>query len=339
MITQEQNNVMKKILLISMLYFIICSNSMAQLLPEFIDKGGKIRIYLANSVIGKGIDTTLLSADKIKPALHYITLLNDKYELVSDSLVNDAANKLNSPTAFDIAKEVLADRIFIVKLEQLVNVIRVEIISANYPDTHNARTSEGIAVLHLFKKTDGMPYFDPTILAATQRAFAGIEGDSSMFLKCEEPYNIKPASNIVIAGIEFVNDEKYTNWEVFNNPLIKSFEYSEIIYEAICKIKNYVVFDMESRDALYALFNLFLIENNVMPSYNELAALRRFNVECYITGKIERKINGVDITLKINENTQTSNKIIKSVDREVLENDITKIKNVIKELAKELLAE
>jgi hypothetical protein len=264
-------------------------------------------------------------------------LLNDKYELVSDSLVDAAINKLNSPNAFDIAKEVLADKIFIIKLEQLVNVIRVEIISANYPDTHNARTTEGIAVLHLFKKTDGIPYFDPTILTAMQRAFAASEGDSLMFIKCEEPYNIKPVPNIVVAGIEFVNNENYAKWEIFNNPLINSFEYSEIIYEAICKIKNYVVFDIESRDALYAIFNLFLIENNVAPSYNELAALRRFNINYYITGKIERNVNGVNIILTIKENKASSNEIIKSVRKEVYENDINKIRNVIRELARELV--
>ena len=343
----------KRILLLLTIYCVFCFDSTAQLLPDFFEKDNKIRIYLANSIVGKGIDTNILNAGKIKPALHYISLLTNRYELVPDSEIEAAFKKLkieniqeegysirdNKMTAFEIAKEVQADRIFIIKLEQLVNAIRVEIISANPIDNNNVNIGEGIAVLKLFKKSDGMPYFDPTILTALQRAFASVENDSLMFINKEEPYNVKPAPSIVIAGIDFVNDENFTNWELFNNPLINSFEYSEVIYEAIYKNKNWVVFDIESRDAIYALFNLFLIENNVPPNYNELAALRKFNIEHYITGKIERTKNGINIILSIKENKTSSNEIIKLVSKEVFENNISKIRKILEDLANELVNE
>jgi len=321
------------------MFFLFCASGFAQLRTEYIEKKNKIRIYLANTVTGQGIDTTILNASKIKPALHLITLLNDKYELVSDSLVQNAIDKLDKPNAFDIAEKVLADRIFVIKLEQLVNAIRVEIISANPHKKDTVKTAEGIAILHLFKKSDGFPYFDPTIMTALQRAFAAVENDSLMFIKNEEPYKVKPAPSIVIAGIEFVNNDNFNNWEMFNNPLINSFEYSNIIYEAVYKCPNYVVFDIDSRDGIYALFNLFLIENHIPPSYNELAALQRFNINYYITGKVERNVNGVTITLMIKENKPTSNKIIKTVSGNIYENNINHIKNTIEKLAKELLYE
>ena len=328
---------MKKILLI--LFFVISANCVAQLKTEFLEKGNKIRIYLANTITGQGIDTTILNANKIKPALHYITLLNDKYEVAPDSLVNAAIKKLDNPTAFDIANEVLADKIFIVKLEQLINVIRVEIISANPMFPKKAQTAEGVAILKLFKKSDGMPYFDPTILMAMQRAFAAIENDNLMFMKNDEPYNIKPAQSTAILGIEFINDDNFVNWDLFNNPLLNSFEFIELIFESIYKNTNWVIFDTDTRDAIYGLNNLFLIENNIAPSYDELAILRQFNIEYYITGKIERTVNGITITLFIKENKLTSNNVIKSVSRNVYENNMDAIKNVIRELAKELVAD
>ncbi|MCL2040167.1 MAG: hypothetical protein FWG85_07035 [Bacteroidetes bacterium] len=327
------NNVI--VLLIS---FLLSASCFSQLRTEYIEKGDKIRIYLANTVTGQGIDTTILNASKIRPALHLITLLNDKYELVSDSLISAAISKLDMPNAFEIADEVLADRIFVVKLEQLVNAIRVEIISAN-PDKQDVKSAEGISVLHLFKKSDGFPYFDPTIMTALQRAFASIEGDSLMFMSNEEPYNVKPAPSIVIAGIEFVNNDNFISWEIFNNPLINSFEYSNIIYETAYKCPNYVLFDIDSRDGIYALFNLFLIENHIPPSYNELSALQRFNVNYYVTGKVERNVNGATITLMIKENTANSNKIIKSVSDNIYENNINYVKDIIEKLAKKLLYE
>jgi hypothetical protein len=309
----------------------------SQLKPEYIDKKGKVQIYLANAVIGKGVDTTILEAGKIKPALYYITQLNDKYELVSDSAVNEAINRLNKPSAFEIAHEIFADRIFIIKIEQLVNVIRCEIISASIEEPNIARTSEGIAVLHLFKKSNQMPYFDPTILTAMQRAFAAVENDSLMFINLAEPYNVKPAPSIVIAGIEFIDDDNYVNWEIFNNPLMNSFEYTDLIYKSIYKSLDWVVFDIDSRDAIYGLYNLFLIENHIAPSYNELSALQRFNIEHYITGTIKRNVNGINITLQIRENKDNSNKIIKEVSKNIYNNNINEIRDAIKDLAIELV--
>lgn len=328
-----------KVITIFIMFFGLCVSCFTQLRTEYIEKGNKIRIYLANALTGQGIDTNILNASKIKPALHLITLLNDKYELVSDSLVSAAINKLDNPNSFDIAEAVLADRIFVIKLEQLVNAIRVEIISASPHKKDVVKSAEGIAVLHLFKKSDGLPYFDPTIMTALQRAFATVEGDSLMFIKNESPYNVKSAPSMVIAGIEFVNNDNFINWEVFNNPLINSFEYSNIIYESAYKCPNYVIFDIDSRDGIYALFNLFLIENHIQPSYNELSALQRFNINYYITGKVERNLNGISITLMIKENKPNSNKIIKSVSDNVYENNINYVKNTLEKLAKKLLFE
>ena len=121
--------------------------------------------------------------------------------------------------------------------------------------------------------------------------------------------------------------------------MINSFEYSNIIYESAYKCPNYVIFDIDSRDGIYALFNLFLIENHIQPSYNELSALQRFNINYYITGKVERNLNGISITLMIKENKPNSNKIIKSVSDNVYENNINYVKNTLEKLAKKLLFE
>jgi len=83
----------------------------------------------------------------------------------------------------------------------------VEIISADTDNPATANTSEGLAVLHLFSKITGLPVFDPTLLTALQRAFACAVNDSLMFMQHNAPYNVKPAPSLVVAGIEFINDE------------------------------------------------------------------------------------------------------------------------------------
>ena len=314
--------------------------------PKLIDTNEKIKIYIAQTVVGLGIDTSLFPAAKINAAINFITMLNNDYELISDSVVIEAMRKIKQPfTAFDIAREVWADRIFIIKVEQLMNILKAEIISANPLKTDSANVSEGFAPLHLFKKATHEPLYDPALLAALQRAFAVSENDSLMFRFQNEPFDVKPAPNLVICGLEFINNLNFTHWEIFNNPLVTSYEYAELIFETINRTKNWVVFDIDSRDAIYAMFNLFLIENHIAPSINELSALKNFNVFHFITGKVERNRYGVVFTLSLNKISETevagTGEVVelKSVSETLHKNDIIEPKNIIRRLANRLINE
>ena len=312
--------------------------------PQLIDTNEKIKIYIARTVVGLGIDTSLFPAEKIHSAINFITMLNDDYELIADSVVTEAMQKIKQPfTAFDIAREIRADRIFIIKVEQLMNVLKAEIIVANPLKTDSAKVSEGFAPLHLFNKNTHAPLYDPALLVALQRAFAVSENDSLMFRFQNEPFDVKPAPNLVICGLEFVNNPVFSHWEIFNNPLITSYEYAELIFEAINRTKNWVVFDIDSRDAIYAMFNLFLIENHIAPSINELSALKNFGVFHFITGRVERNRDNVVFTLSLHQILETevigTGEVveIKSVSGTLHKNDITEPKNIIKRLATQLI--
>jgi hypothetical protein len=295
------------------------------------------RIYLLNAMVGLGIDSTLFQENKIKPALQYIISLNKYYELIPDIEIKNAIKKLEEPNAINIAKEVGADEIFIIKIEQMMNVIRAEIVSANPAKPDTTISSDGYALLHIFNKRDKMPILDPTVLMALQRAFAVTERDSLMFMDLESPYNVKPVPSVILAGIEFKNDSTYSNFEIFNNSVISSYEYLEDIYSAVSNSNDWLVYDIESRDALYSLFNYYLVENDKLPSYNEIAALYRFGIKYYITGLIERNTYGVKFSLFLNmaENGNTST--VKTVSKQQYDNNLPDAKNIIKELATQLL--
>jgi len=323
-------------------------NRKAWSIPQLLDTNEKIKIFIAHTVIGLGIDTALFQSDKIHAAMNFITMLNNDYELISQATVTEASQKLEPPfTAFDIANEISADRIFIIKVEQLMNILRAEIISAfppfvNPPDTVSTNVSEGFSLLRFFKKSNHDIIYDPALLIALQRAFAVSENDSLMFQNTV-PHIAKPAPNLVIAGIEFINDSKFTNWEIFNSPLVNSYEYCELIFETINQTENWVVFDIDSRDVIYELFNLFLIENHIAPSANELSALRNFGVFHFISGRLERNRNGIKFTLTLNKMAEIENSNlgeiieIKSVSETLHKNDVVEPKNIIRRLARELI--
>jgi hypothetical protein len=297
-----------------------------------------IKIFLAHTTVGYGVDTNLFKSSKIYSAINLIGMLTNKYELISDSTIIEATQNIIKPyNSFDIAKKVNADRIFIIKVEQLKNILRTEIISVDPLNPDTVRTSEGFALLHLFNKQTDEPVYDPTLLYALQQAFAVIENDSLMFQNLGETFDVKPVPNVVISGIEFINDTSFVSWDIFSNQLIKSYEYSEMIFEEVHKSKDWILFDIDSRDAVYGMYNMFLIENNIAPSVNELHALQNFNIFYYISGKIERNKYGATISISLHHLSKDGDSKIKSYSEMLYKNDVIELKNIIKRLANKLI--
>jgi len=301
------------------------------------------KLYIALTAIGKGIDTTYFNESKIYAAINLIALLSEKYLLISPQFVQEKIEELKKPiNAFDIANAVEADKILIIKIEQLKNIIRAEITSINPNPQQPIQliTNEGFAAINFFENQTNIPVYDPTILKALQRAFALNENDSLMFMELPQPFSVKPVPNLVISGMEFQNDLSFTSWDVFSEQLVRSYEFSETIYDEIKNTDDWVVFDIDSRDAIYEMFNLFLVENNIAPSANEIAALMQFSVNHFISGKIERNRNGITISLTLN-NINQQNEIVplKSVSENIYTNDVKKTKEAIKELAQKILAD
>jgi hypothetical protein len=96
------------------------------------------------------------------------------------------------------------------------------------------------------------------------------------------------------------------------------------------------------------MFNLILVENHLLPSYNELAALQQFGIDHFLTGSIARKNSGVELTLSLHKNvfsfhssdlqtTENNTLLIKSVKKEIIQDDLPIIKSAIQKLALELV--
>ena len=298
------------------------------------------KLYIAHTTIGRGIDTTHFDESKIFAAINLIAIFSEKYQLIPQQLIQEKIETLTKPiNAFDIANAVEADKILVIKIEQLRNIIRAEISSLNTKQPEQITTTEGFAVINYFENQTNIPVYDPTILKALQRAFALNDNDSLMFAKLPAPFFVKPVPNLVITGMEFKNDLNYIKWEVFAEQVVRSYEFAETIYDEIKNIDDWVVFDIDSRDAIYEMFNFFLVENNIAPSKNETAALAKFGVNHFISGKIERNKNGITISLTLN-NINQRNEIIplKSVSENIYVNDVKKTKEAIQALARKILA-
>jgi hypothetical protein len=300
-----------------------------------------MKLYIAHTIIGRGIDTTHFDESKIFAAINLIAMFSEKYQLIPQQLIQEKIETLIQPiNAFDVANAVEADKILVIKIEQLKNIIRAEISSLNTKQPEQITTTEGFAVINYFENQTNIPVYDPTILKALQRSFALNDNDSLMFAKLSAPFFAKPVPNLVITGMEFKNNLNYKKWEVFAEQVVRSYEFAETIYDEIKNIDDWVVFDIDSRDAIYEMFNLFLVENNIAPSKNETAALVKFDVNHFISGKIERNKNGITISLTLNSINQQNEIIpLKSVSENIYVNDVKKTKETIQALARKILVD
>ena len=85
------------------------------------------------------------------------------------------------------------------------------------------------------------------------------------------------------------------------------------------------------------MFNLYGVENNIAPSIEEIAALKRFGVTYYILGRLRTTSLGLEVRLALNEIKNNSVTEVKKVSNIITINDLKKTMELIKELTKKLL--
>lgn len=97
--------------------------------------------------------------------------------------------------------------------------------------------------------------------------------------------------------MSFVDDPSQPSWELFKNHTVNGFDVVVNVFDAMKSAADYVCYDVDSRDSIFALFKLYLIENDNEPSRQELDALHKLEVQYYIRGTCHRTPGGADIEL------------------------------------------
>lgn len=325
---------MKKVLFI-LVIILIMTNSMK---GEPSDSS-KIRVLLANIKISENAKE--ISESKVDAAFHLATLLSDKYESIPinirDSVVSSLLKDSLKPSALDVAQHLKAGRIISISVNQFKNMLRVEIVSSTIQQWPEKNTGVGFSLIHFRKYDEDKLLYDPSLLEAMQRAFAIAENDSLLFAKVEGKLNALPAKTLVIGGIAFEDDKTLIPIEIFDKKEVVSYSILESIFDIAKDSRNFVCYDLETRDSIYAVFKLYGIENDKGPTGLELEALNKFAVDCYVTGTIKRIEGGAELELFLC-NIEKNNLIILSKENGFLDVDsIDKLRLLAANLTKKLL--
>jgi hypothetical protein len=139
--------------------------------------------------------------------------------------------------------------------------------------------------------------------------------------------------------LEFVNDPAEKEWKLFGEKERAEFgkDLTQSMFEAAIDAPYYAVYDPETRDSVFAVYNLYLIENCRAPSIVEIDALNKFQVKKYLTGKLIRTPEGATIEISLCDIRGTKLYVIKTESAEFKTDAIDILETIAAELVKKIL--
>lgn len=323
------------VLTLSILFFLIAATLSAQ--SDTLHREGLFigRIELSSSLKG-------LSESKVEAAVNLAALATGKYYLISrearDSIYNKLKQAGERATVIFAARKLNAVRIVFIKINRIENMLRIDVQTVQTDSANTFRSGKGYANLWLRRADDQEIIYDPALLAAFQRAFADAE-DPLMYASAPPEFNVAPAKTLVIGSIYYNDKQGSANWDIFKDKIVGSFEAVETVFEQ-AKISNrFVTYDTPSRDTIYALRKLYMLENYNYMSPAEIEALRFFNVDCFISGMLIGKGETAVLELSLYESNGESFSIIKTQRATLAKDSKKEYLELLQSLTKRLLSE
>lgn len=244
----------------------------------------KLRLMIAVVNQGPMFEDSL--AGPCDAALNLIAQEQPMLELATLRQRNDAIQEIETkgetPTAATIASHLKVDRLLFINVMRLENMLRVALVMTKAPSYQQKEEGVGYALIRYRNEHTGKRIYDTALLEALQRALAEALGKPAMF------GTVRPAPALVVGGIHFKEMPIKPKWQLFENKIPISYETVLTIFDAIKNSPNYVAYDIDSRDSMYALRNLYMVENYQPPTPVEMSILEHFDVRYIISGSFIR---------------------------------------------------
>lgn len=247
---------------------------------------------------------TLLSAYKAEAALALACELSGTYVLIPNDVRDSVARMLpdSTRTAQRVADRLGAELIVFIDIARIVNLVRIQITLVGGEGWIISTEGTGYATSFLTDDATGRRVIDPAILTATQRALCGAVLQPNLYDAADSAFRVRPTQLTALGGTDFVNDDKdLAPWALFREKVAASYDVASTIVAAMRNHDSLTVIDMETRDSIYAMAGLFMVENYNPASTSELKILKGFEVTRLITGVCERIRGGAGLRMTHNE--------------------------------------
>lgn len=307
----------------------------------FQKKGENVKRVM---IISNNIDPRLsneISSNKVEAAINLALAMTDNYELmptrIRDSVAFEFQKQKINKNLKDLAEYFNVDYFLITQVNSIENILRTDIKLVDTKDSTKKSIGFGYSQLQYRSKSEFKKVYDPALLAGLQRAFCVALNDTNLYMNAKEGFKLKPLTPLVIGSIFYIDNPKLSEWTIFKDKVLSSYDAILNIFEAAKLCSEHVIFDVDTRDAIYNLDNLYMAENYTAPSENELLALNKIGVDYFITGSLKRVDEGAELNLIMYQ--LISNQMVPMrFSFGLLTNDsITEYRQLLQKLTKELL--
>lgn len=275
---------------------------LAVLAPSLQSQQIKQRV-LVGSIQRDTLDT-LITSYKVEAAMALALDVSGRYELIPNAVRDSLARtfRKDSLTVQAVADKLGAELIAFCSIGRVANLIRVEVVISGGEGWIVSSSGIGYASTSLLSDSSRLRILDPAILTATQRALCGALLDSTLYAIADSGMNVRPTQLAAIGGIEFLaGSSDLAPWSLVREKIAASYDVASTIAASLRASDRVTIADIETRDSIYALARLFMVENYNPPSKTEIKTLMGFEFTHIITGRFERFRGGAHLTLVYNE--------------------------------------
>lgn len=297
-----------------------------------------LSLFSNNIFVGsvqQGVGADSIAPKRIYSALKFSLDMTTEHHTVPDSVRTKAIAEADSNDTYeDLARQVEAQFTCYASVDVLHNMLRANITLTN--SDGNDKTGFGYAAIHHIK--NGKQVYDIALVKAFQRATMNVIGDTTIYQHQPKEFQLKPAGSLVVGGFIMNNNDIPFNWELFTNKSVTSYYASESIYEAAIESDNYAIYDIATRDSMYAIFKIYMVENSSPASASELKMLSQFDVQYYLYGILDRDLNSANMKIILAELNNGKIKILNTADGVLNNDNKEKMKALVQKLTKEVLS-
>ncbi|MFN3194450.1 MAG: hypothetical protein ACE364_00695 [Chlorobiota bacterium] len=290
-------------------------------------------IFIGSVQQGAAADS--ISPKRIYSALKFALDMTAEHHTTPDSIRTKTIAEADSSNTYDdLAKKVGAKFTCYASVDVLHNMLRANITLTDRDGSD--KTGFGYAAIHHIK--DGKQVYDIALVKAFQRAAMNVIADTTIYDHQPKEFQVKPAGSLVVGGFIMNDNDIPFNWELFANESVTSYYASESIYEAAIDADNYAVYDIATRDSMYAMFNIYMVENSSPASASELKMLSQFDVQYYLYGQLDRDLNSADMKIILAELNNGKIRILNVAEGILNSDNKEKMKALIQKLTKQALS-
>lgn len=247
---------------------------------------------------------TLLSAYKGEAAMALACELSKSYIMIPNEVRDSVARTFSdsSRTAQAVADRLGAELIAFIDIARIVNLVRVQLTIVGGEGWIVSTEGTGYATSFLTEDGTGRRVIDPAVLTAMQRALCEAVLRSDLYDSADSAFRVRPTKLTALGGTQFLDGDKgLAPWAIFREKVAASYDVASTIVAALRRHDSLTVIDMETRDSIYAMAGLFMVENYNPASATELKILKGFEVTRLITGLCERIRGGAGLRIIHNE--------------------------------------